>query len=91
MPARYGRLGAQQRSGETLSALTLMGARLRLHHRPKKLQRSVRRSVPALERDIRTWIKDWNDDPRPYVWNTTADQILGSLARYFRRINDSGH
>ncbi|KOU46260.1 IS630 family transposase [Streptomyces sp. WM6378] len=57
----------------------------------KKLQRSVHRSVQALERDIRTWIKDWNTNPRPYVWHKTADQILNSLANYCRRINDSGH
>jgi hypothetical protein len=57
----------------------------------KKLQRSVHRSVPALERDIRAWIKDWNANPRPYVWHKTADQILTSLASYCRRINGPGH
>ncbi len=57
----------------------------------KKLQRSVHRSVTALERDIRAWIKDWNTNPRPYVWHKTADQILDNLAGYCRRINDSGH
>lgn len=30
-----------------------------------KLQRSVRRSVPALESGIRAWFKDWNAGPRP--------------------------
>ncbi|MET9477937.1 transposase [Streptomyces sp. NPDC002922] len=46
----------------------------------KKLQRSVNRSVPVLERGIRSWIKDWNADPRPYVWHKTVGQILNSLA-----------
>ena len=32
-----------------------------------------------------------NDDPKPYVWHKTADQILGSLVSYCQRINDSGH
>ncbi|WP_433789698.1 IS630 family transposase [Actinoplanes sp. CA-252034] len=57
----------------------------------KKLQRSTHRSVRALNTDIRAWIETWNDDPRPYVWTKTADQILESIARYCQRINDSGH
>jgi transposase len=57
----------------------------------KKLQRGTHRSVRALNTDIRNWIKTWNDNPRPYVWTKTADQILDSIARYCARINDSGH
>ncbi|MFI1370254.1 IS630 family transposase [Streptomyces griseochromogenes] len=57
----------------------------------KKLRRGVHRSVQSVERDIRTWIATWNDDPRPYVWTKTADQVLESLAAYCRRITDSGH
>ncbi|GAA0921593.1 IS630-like element ISMsm2 family transposase [Virgisporangium ochraceum] len=48
----------------------------------KKLQRGTHRSVRALNADIRAWIEDWNDNPRPYVWTKTADQILESIARY---------
>jgi transposase len=33
----------------------------------KKLQRGTRRSVRALNADIRDWIATWNDNPRPYV------------------------
>jgi transposase len=57
----------------------------------KKLQRGTHRSVRALNTDIRDWIKTWNDNPRPYVWTKTADQILDSIARYCTRINDSRH
>jgi transposase len=57
----------------------------------KKLQRGAHRSVRALNTDIHTWIDTWNDDPRPYVWTKTADQILESIAKYCQRINDSGH
>ncbi|AXB43009.1 IS630 family transposase [Amycolatopsis albispora] len=57
----------------------------------KLLRRGVHRSVSALEKDIRNWIKQWNTDPKPYVWTRTADQILESLAAYCQRINDSGH
>jgi transposase len=48
----------------------------------KKLQRGAHRSVPALNKDIRSWIETWNGDPRPYVWTKTADQILESISRY---------
>jgi transposase len=57
----------------------------------KKLQRGTHRSVRALNADIRDWIATWNDNPRPYVWTKTADQILDSISRYCSRINDSGH
>ena len=57
----------------------------------KKLQRGTHRSVRALNADIRAWIETWNDNPRPYVWTKTADQILDSIARYCTRINDSRH
>ena len=57
----------------------------------KKLQRSTHRTVRALNADIRAWIETWNDNPRPYVWVKTADQILDSIAHYCTRINDSEH
>ena len=57
----------------------------------KKLRRGTHRSVRELEADIRSWIATWNDNPRPYVWTKTADQILASIARYCIRINDSQH
>jgi transposase len=57
----------------------------------KKLQRGTHRSVRALNADIRAWIDTWNDNPRPYVWTKTADQILDSITRYCTRINDSRH
>ena len=57
----------------------------------KKLQRGTHRSVRELNTDIRAWINTWNENPRPYVWTKTADQILESIARYCTRINDSRH
>jgi len=57
----------------------------------KRIKRGAHTSVQGLERDIRGWIRSWNDDPRPYVWVKTADQILASLARYCARISDSAH
>jgi transposase len=57
----------------------------------KWIKRGTHRSVRDLVASIRTWITDWNDDPKPFVWHKTADQILDSLAAYCQRINDSGH
>ena len=57
----------------------------------KLLQRGVHKSVQALEADIRTWIEHWNDDPRPFVWTKTADEILDALTAYCQRISGAGH
>ena len=57
----------------------------------KLLQRGVHKSVQALEADIRAWIETWNDDPRPFVWTKTADEILDSIAAYCQRISGAGH
>jgi transposase len=57
----------------------------------KLLRRGAHRSVRDLNTDIRAWIETWNDDPRPFVWTKTADQILDSIARYCERINQSRH
>ena len=57
----------------------------------KKLRRSAHTSVRQLNADIRAWIDTWNEQPRPYVWTKTADQILESIAIYCNRINDSRH
>ena len=57
----------------------------------KLLRRGAHRSVRALNTDIRQWIDSWNENPRPYVWTKTADQILDSIRRYCERINAAGH
>src|SRR5512132_1792088 len=57
----------------------------------RKLRRSAHRSVVELEADVRTWINQWNTNPKPFIWTKTADQILETLAAYCQRINDSGH
>ena len=56
----------------------------------RKLRRSAHRSVTEFEADIRSWISEWNKDPKPFVWAKTADEILDSLAAYCRRTSDSG-
>ena len=53
----------------------------------KKIKRGAHTSVQSLERDVRAWIAQWNEDPKPYVWVKTADEILAALARYCARVS----
>ncbi len=52
----------------------------------KLIRRGVHTSVQALEHDIRDWIATWNDNPRPFTWTKTADEILNSLADYLAKV-----
>jgi len=51
----------------------------------KRIRRGVFRSVKELETAIREYIDVRNEDPTPFVWTRTADQILASIARYAQR------
>lgn len=53
----------------------------------KLLQRSAHTSVKELAADITAWANTWNDDPKPFVWHKTADEILDRLAGYCAAIN----
>jgi hypothetical protein len=44
------------------------------------LRRSDHRSVHALENDIRTWVTAWNENPKPFIWVKTAEEILQSTS-----------
>jgi len=55
------------------------------------LVRSDHRSVQALEKDIRAWVNAWNDNPRPFIWTKSADEILASLGRLLKRTSGAGH
>lgn len=57
----------------------------------QKLRRGAHRSIQALEKDIREWIKAWNDNPRPFNWTKTADEIFERLNSYLQRIPGAGH
>jgi hypothetical protein len=39
-----------------------------------------------VENGIRDWIGTWNDNPRPFAWTETAEQILSSLADYLAKL-----
>ena len=57
----------------------------------KQLRRGVHRSTRELEGAIRAYLDVTNKHPKPFIWSKTADQILDSLARFCKRISDSGH
>lgn len=57
----------------------------------KQLRRNSFYSTQELERAILEFLAIHNTRPKPFVWTKSADEILNSIARFCRRINDSGH
>jgi transposase len=57
----------------------------------KQIRRGVHRSTRELEEAIRCYIEISNQHAKPFVWTKTADEILASVARFCKRISDSGH
>src|SRR6202049_333354 len=51
----------------------------------KRIRRGVFRSVKDLETAIGEFIEVHNEDPAPFVWTRTANQILASIPRYAQR------
>jgi transposase len=51
----------------------------------KRIRRGVFRSVKELEAAIREYILVHNEDPKPFVWTKTADDILASIAPFAHR------
>ena len=51
----------------------------------RKLRRSTHHSVTELETAVEAWIETWNDDPKPFVWTKSADEILDNLANDYTR------
>jgi transposase len=56
-----------------------------------QLRRGVHRSTRQLETAIARYIEVSNEQPRPFVWTKTADDILASVARFCHRSSNSGH
>ena len=57
----------------------------------KQLRRSAHRSTRELEFAIERYLEITNKHAKPFKWTKTADQILATVARFCKRINDSGH
>lgn len=51
----------------------------------KQLQRGVHRSTAELESDIAAFIHAHNENPKPYKWVKSADEILASVTRFCQK------
>jgi transposase len=63
----------------------------------KQIRRGIHCSTKALEEDIRAFIKIHNENPRPFRWTKSADDILDAVKRFCLRTlqtantSESGH
>jgi transposase len=51
----------------------------------KQIRRGAHHSVAELERAIQEFLDVRNEEPKPFVWTTSADDILASIARFAQR------
>ena len=51
----------------------------------KQLRRGVHTSTKQLETDIRAFIERHNQNPKPYRWTKSADEILASVKRFCQK------
>src|ERR1039457_401892 len=47
----------------------------------RRLRRGAFSSVDALVEAIELWAEHWNDDPKPFVWHKTAEEITERVRR----------
>lgn len=57
----------------------------------KRIRRGVFRTVTQLEDAIHEYLDASNEDPKPFVWTKTADQILESIKRFCLRTSGTAH
>ena len=48
----------------------------------QRIRRGTFRSTLALEAAIREYLEVYNEDPKPFIWTKSADEILESLKSY---------
>jgi len=57
----------------------------------KQIRRGTHRSTRQLEDAIRSYLDQYNADPKPFVWTKSADDILASIERFCLRTSNSRH
>lgn len=57
----------------------------------QQLRRGTHRSVPALEKAIRDYLEIYNQNPKPFRWSKSADEIIDSVNSVLKRINGAVH
>jgi transposase len=51
----------------------------------KQIRRGVQTSTNQLEADIHAFIERHNENPKPYRWTKSADEILASVKRFWQK------
>ena len=57
----------------------------------RQIRRGTHRSTEELEQAIEEYLRVHNENPKPFIWTKSADQILESLKIYCERISETGH
>ena len=57
----------------------------------KRIRRGSFESVRSLEKAIKEYLTQNNENPKPFVWTADADLILGKIQRLCERTSNSGH
>ena len=47
----------------------------------RRIRRGTFTSVEVLVEAIELWVEHWNDDPKPFVWHKTAEEIIAKVRR----------
>jgi len=55
----------------------------------KKLQRSAPPQRQGVAADLEAWVANWNENPTPFVWHKSAEQILERIAGYCAAVNEA--
>jgi transposase len=57
----------------------------------QRIRRGTFRSVNALEAAIASYLEEHNQNPKPFTWTASADNILRKVEDVCKRISNSGH
>ena len=55
------------------------------------IRRGTFRSTRELEATIREYLAISNQEPKPFLWTKTADEILRAVASYCERTSETAH
>ena len=57
----------------------------------RQIRRGTHRLTQQLEKAIRNYLETYNENPEPFNWTKTADEIFAGIQRCCMRISDSAH
>ena len=53
----------------------------------RRLRRGMFTSVPDLTQAITNWAEHWNNNPTPFIWKATAEDIITKVKRGRETLN----